>query len=316
MKQFAEGMGLSLPFVQAVFAQMDEYVNTFSWADEDYTNLFYDAVDAYQTWQEALATGSGADKAKADLDELAGRIARLSDEDKISLGFTTSDVDIARLNELESTLKKMSEGGPVDLTMRPVIDTSKLAEAGFPEEPGGFATSYTHTFSNRARNVAINMTPILPDGSVMDAENFVAYGESVAEGAEDYLNLQIGATFTGKNAIEEASAVADEAHELQEEYYNAKNSIIDSIDDIIAKMDELFNPKEVPTMEGLEELFGRYDKMFTRYRSDHLIREDEAEYLNGIKAQIQETAEVIAQLPAEKKIALGLDENTTAETIS
>ena len=121
---------------------------------------------------------------------------------------------------VEDRLQQYSEGGNVDLTRRPQIRTQKLAEAGYEDVGEGYATVFTHTKSNKDETIAMNFTPILPDGSVMEKGEFDKYCEEVVDGVrEDTLGLKIGATFSGEDAIEQASKVADEIHQLHEEYF-------------------------------------------------------------------------------------------------
>lgn len=99
-------------------------------------------------------------------------------------------------------LEKISEGGSVDLLVRPTIDTSLLLDAGWSEEVAGqageVATVFTNTFSNASGNVAINFTPIMADenGNLrgeLSPEAFSEYVENVTSGVHgDFLNLQVG----------------------------------------------------------------------------------------------------------------------------
>lgn len=124
--------------------------------------------------------------------------------------------------KLEATdpLKKFGEGGNVDLLNRPQIDASKLTEAGWEDAGEGVATVFTNTFSNEDATVAMNFTPILPDGSVLSPDELTSYAEGVIAGTrQDDLGLQIGSAFNGEDAIQQASNAAEEIHQLQEDYY-------------------------------------------------------------------------------------------------
>jgi TP901 family phage tail tape measure protein len=120
----------------------------------------------------------------------------------------------------EGLLKEFGKGGNVDLLNRPQIDTSKLEDAGWEDVGEGIATVFTNTFSNEDGTVAINFTPILPDGSVLSPDELTSYAEGVIAGTrEDDLGLQIGSAFNGEDAIQQASNAAEEIHLLQETYY-------------------------------------------------------------------------------------------------
>ena len=122
--------------------------------------------------------------------------------------------------QIEEELKQYGEGGTVDLLNRPQIDTTKLVEAGWKDAGDGIATVFSSTYSNEDSTIAINFTPILPDGSVLSPDELQEYAEGVIAGTrEDDLKLQIGAVFEGEDAITQATAAAEEIHNLQDIYY-------------------------------------------------------------------------------------------------
>ena len=198
MKSFAEGMNMSLPLVQAIFGEILEYQpegeQWFSWADE--------------------AVESLGDLSVAASDALS------------DLTSSTMSVD------LQNQLDELSEGGNVDLKVRPVIDAEELTKAGWDDAGDGIATVFTSTYSNEDGTVAMNFTPIMTDGKgnatgVMSPEELQSYAEDVISGVrEDDLNLKIGATFEGEDAIDQASKVAEQIHEIQgtTEYTKARLS--------------------------------------------------------------------------------------------
>lgn len=163
---------------------------------------------------------------------------------------------------VESELKALSAGGGVDLNLRPEIDTSELLKAGWEEdivgEAGNIATVFSETFANKAKNIAINFTPIQVDENgnyigTLSPDRFKEYCENVVSGVHgDYLNLQIGAEFTGKNAIEEAVAAANRIHELHAmlrangeikilgvDDIHITQSIVDSMEDALGSIEEV-----------------------------------------------------------------------------
>ena len=148
-------------------------------------------------------------------------ISDLSQED-IELAITLKPEEYEK--ELENELKKFSEGGNVDLTLRPTIDASELNKYGW-DAGEGIATTFTSTYSNEDNTVAINFTPIIVDENgnmigVMTPEELQEYAEGVIAGTNtDYLNLQIGAKFEGNDAVNEAENAAEIIHLLQEKFY-------------------------------------------------------------------------------------------------
>lgn len=198
MKDFAEGMNMALPLVQAVFGEILEYKpedeQWFSWADEAVESLGDLSVAASDALSDLTSSTMSAD--------------------------------------LQNQLDELSEGGNVDLKVRPVIDAEELTKAGWDDAGDGIATVFTSTYSNEDGTVAMNFTPIMTDGKgnatgVMSPEELQSYAEDVISGVrEDDLNLKIGATFEGADAIDQASKVAEQIHEIQgtTEYTKARLS--------------------------------------------------------------------------------------------
>lgn len=137
---------------------------------------------------------------------------------KISTEYTSEKV--------KDQLEAYQDGGEVNLFLRPKVDNSELKKAGWDVSDDGYATVFTGTYSNTAGTIAANFTPILTDENgnfdrVLSPDEFTRYCEDVLDGVrEDDLKLQIGATFDGENAIEEADKAAGEIHILQDYLYD------------------------------------------------------------------------------------------------
>ena len=155
------------------------------------------------------------------IDEQTKNIAELNDETN-ALRKTLEDGMNIEINTdtVGEYLKQLGEGGTVDLLNRPQIPTSKLADAGWGDVGGDIATVYSNTYSNEDGTIAMNFTPILPNGDVLDPTTLQKYAEGVIAGVRpDDLQLQIGSAFTGQDAIDQAVSAAEEIHELQGAYY-------------------------------------------------------------------------------------------------
>lgn len=175
-----------------------------------------------------------SDEAKQEINDFNNWIDSLSNSDKdivykISTDFTSANV--------ENQLKNLSEGGTVDLTLRPTVDNSELKKAGWDVSSDGTATVFTSTFSNSDGSVAINFTPIVTDEKgnykeTLSPEALQKYAEGVINGTrEDDLKLQIGAEFTGDDAINQAVKAAEKIHLLQDYFYLKGDPSNFSLDD-------------------------------------------------------------------------------------
>ena len=180
-----------------------------------------------------------ADKYK----DLSGGIEELIKGDSADLVKSIND----KLTELE-------KGGNVNLKLRPEIDAEDLNKLGY-DAGEGFATVFSSTFSNEAGDRAINFTPIMVDPEtgeylgVMEPQKFNQYCQDVVDGVkEDDLNLQIGAEFTGEDAIEKAENAAILIHELHEQLHIATDETTtkykiqsNAIDSLVNKYGQLSN---------------------------------------------------------------------------
>lgn len=181
-------------------------------------NGAYDFYDGFDT--QALADDLGI---SVDLVEAA--LKKLGDYDfDIHFSFGDSSAD-----DIRAQLKKWSDGGNVDLNVRPVIDAQLLKDAGWEDAGEGAATVFTSTFANEAAElgkedgIAMNFTPIMTDENgnfkgVLSPSELESYAMDVINGVRsDDLNLQIGGKFEGEDAIQEADETAQKIHEAHEE---------------------------------------------------------------------------------------------------
>lgn len=150
-------------------------------------------------------------------------------------------ITIDRL-EIEKELKQYAHGGTVDLLNRPLVDASELSKVGWENAGEGTATVFSSTYSNENGTIAVNFTPILPDGSrVLGPDELQRYAEGVISGVrQDDLNLQIGATFEGEDAIDQAVNAAEKIHNLQDMYYLPIKVELDDGTTEEIKWDDLF----------------------------------------------------------------------------
>lgn len=207
---------------------------------------------------------------------------------------------------VESELEALSAGGGVDLNLRPEIDTSELLKAGWEEdivgEAGNIATVFSETFANKAKNVAINFTPIQVDENgnyigTLSPKRFKEYCENVVSGVHgDYLNLQIGAEFTGKNAIEEAVAAANRIHELHAMLRANGEIKILGVDDIHITQ---------ATIDAMSEMLGSVEKV--KEAIAELGKTEKVTFDAGISFNGQTVEEIIAEATGEEGDIVSVD---------
>lgn len=184
---------------------------------DDRSSFIENEISIRETKGELIPTSAYDDLIAEEQDRRANAEAELNAQADL---YWQGVGDYNKKLEATDPLKKFGEGGNVDLLNRPQIDASKLTEAGWEDAGEGIATVFTNTFSNEDGTVAINFTPILPDGSVLSPDELTSYAEGVIAGTrQDDLGLQIGSAFNGEDAIQQASNAAEEIHQLQEVYY-------------------------------------------------------------------------------------------------
>lgn len=136
--------------------------------------------------------------------------------------------DKSEIDMLGKEMKKEFDQASIDLTKRPRVSPEAMRAAGYDIEDDSYATVHTITIlssevgltDEHGNDYAINVTPILPDGTVIPG------GE---DGLKDYIfeNVKNGAfiedlkVFLGTyDTVEEASQAAERLHILQRDYYD------------------------------------------------------------------------------------------------
>lgn len=126
------------------------------------------------------------------------------------------------IQSLVQQLQNESAGGNVDLTDRPKVTPQQMAQSGYDIGNGGYATTYTGTYSNPTGDIAGNFTPIQYNNGalqrILPAQEMQMYAEGVMNGNPDTLGLKIGGNFYGNDAIQRADEAAQRQHNLQETY--------------------------------------------------------------------------------------------------
>ena len=121
-------------------------------------------------------------------------------------------------------------GGNVDLLARPMIDAAKLVEKGWKDAGDGIATVFSSAYEveQDGKNVSIQVTPILPDGTVMSQNELESYIDIQLNGAKDVLeadNKGIVIHVDTDVSPEKAEAFGQKLHEYQEKYYDGVSGL-------------------------------------------------------------------------------------------
>ena len=195
---------------------------------------------------------------------------------------------------LGAEMHRMGEGGAVDLFIRPVIDTQALIDAGWEDAGEGAATLFSSTFINEAGNRAANFTPIFTDDKgnvhVLSERDLTEYAESVLEGAEDNLGLQIGAEFviedneTTDDLIERAAAAGQRLSGLQGIWYADQ---IDGYDEFKKKLKDLDKNVLSKFVSGVEMTEDELKSMSEWFEKSGYSVDEASRYLRQYVQELQ-----------------------------
>lgn len=142
--------------------------------------------------------------------------------------------DSSTIQALKKQMQEAFSDANVDLTMRPQVSWEKMDKAHWDVPEGSYSTVNTVTYmasdfglsDKDGNDYAINVTPILPNGDVIDngedgtgLYDYIMGKINSGESIED-LDIFLGAYKT----VEEACAAAELLHKYQEDYYSALKS--------------------------------------------------------------------------------------------
>lgn len=173
------------------------------------------------------------------------------------------------IQDTKSQLEDLSKNGNVDLTIRPVIDSSAMQAAGWDVEDGSIATTFTQGEfiwqgdEENGQYVYVHYTPITPDGKVMTPEEMSDYLYNQLEGAQNILDaddkglvLKVDTDLQGiseddikalqedgkqstkmSNFLNQMGQWDDSLHDVQEGYYLTGDSV-DYVDNAVNRLVE------------------------------------------------------------------------------
>lgn len=200
------------------------------------------------------------------------QLATSFDEDFTTLDKYITEEKVNAKNALQDTknqLADLSKNGNVDLTIRPVIDSSAMQAAGWDVEDGSIDTIFTQGEfiwqgdEENGQYVYVHYTPILPDGTVLTPDQLSDYLYGTLEGSQNILDaddkglvLKVDTDLQGiseddikalqedgkqsakmTNFLHQMGQWDDSLHNVQEGYYLTGDSV-DYVDNAINRLIE------------------------------------------------------------------------------
>ena len=163
----------------------------------------------------------------------------------------------ATIKEAGEQMQKAFDQANVDLTLRPQVSWEKMNEAGWDTEEGSYSTVNTVSYfasdfgladEGSSEDYVINVTPILPDGTVIKGgdEGLWEYINDKKNNGENIEDLDV---FLGKySSLEESEKAAQALHEAQEAYFEMVNNY--SIDNDISETTRQISELDVQLANG------------------------------------------------------------------
>lgn len=163
----------------------------------------------------------------------------------------------ATIKEAGEQMQKAFDQANVDLTLRPQVSWEKMNEAGWDTEEGSYSTVNTVSYfasdfgladKGSSEDYVINVTPILPDGTVIKGgdEGLWEYINDKKNNGENIEDLDV---FLGKySSLEESKKAAQALHEAQEAYFEMVNNY--SIDNDISETTRQISELDVQLANG------------------------------------------------------------------
>ncbi len=151
---------------------------------------------------------ANSDDAFSDIKELTGKNYK-----------TKVNVD-ADTSKAEEKIDELTKKGSVDLTNRPQVKASVLADMGYENtgDPNSTATVFSSGFSTEDGKKTVVVTPILPNGDVLEPGALEEYANEILDSGKDSQGIEIR-TYYGDDSIEKSNRYAAALHEVQDAYY-------------------------------------------------------------------------------------------------
>lgn len=187
-------------------------------------------------------------------------IAELSDEHKDAIEITgeppqtalskvlantlwaVGNVDVGNVPQqerLRAEINAFGLNGNVDLTSRPIIYPDKMKAAGYTDFDGDYATLYSTTYDQAIKSgdiYTLLMTPIQQDGYVLSYDQLDEYVDGLCESSNTIEEFKANDTrgllmhYLPGVQIAEMDAIAEEAHDLSDEWEQLNFGVLSSAD--------------------------------------------------------------------------------------
>lgn len=172
-----------------------------------------------------------------------------------------------------------------DLTNRPKVSPEKMWEAEWNEvQPDEYATVYSSAYSNKDETKTVVVTPILPDGNVLDEESLRGYADQLLNGEEIDAQVHL-ATFEGEDSVQQANNYSDALHAVQEAYYSED----EGLQSLISSLGE-YNKAQLESIQladdSYDETYAEAEKSIDNILSTLGLSTDQASALYTVLEQM------------------------------
>ena len=186
------------------------------------------------------------------------------------------EVDAAELPEGYVFREKNKD---FNFTDRPKVDYTTMWDKGWDTEEGSYSTVDTIGYTDENGKEYV-VTPILPDGTVLNKKDLKDYIDKVMAGGEDYNNLVIS-TFEGENARKASEDYAEALHEVHAAYYSTDKVLQDSVHSL-----EDYTAAELRAIDLTDDSTSEMEDAFVGLMESLGLTNDQADQLINVLADM------------------------------
>lgn len=141
----------------------------------------------------------------------------------------------------------------MDLTNRPQVSAEKMRESGWEVSDGDYDSTFSVSYSNEDGSKSVVVTPVLPDGSVLDKESLCYYANELLSGEEIDPQIQL-AVFDGETSSQQADNYVDILGTVKE--------AVDSNDESLRGYLQTLGEYNTTDLKNINLTDGQYDSGF------------------------------------------------------